>query len=254
MDLEENAFRNLAAGRHQRVRRQAVLSAVASVALIALALSASITCVPAWGQVSEPSVSGGSRPTVQTGLDGVQRAQEAPATKIKRRSGVEGPQKAVANTVKNDDNQTPFGALNTTNRGPINIQSDSLALDYKRNEVLFSGHVHATQADGALTSNTLDVKYGKDFHQVQNMAATGNVRISQGVRWCTSDRAVMNQPQHTVVLSGSPVCHDASDQITGTRITVHLDTGKSDVEGAKAVIFPQTPKTRDNEAVAAEAK
>jgi lipopolysaccharide transport protein LptA len=159
---------------------------------------------------------------------------------------------SVDSTVQNS--ASPFAALSSSNRGPISIQSDSLALDYKQNAVLFSGHVHATQADGALSSNTLRVTYGKDFHEVQHMAADGNVRISQGVRWCTSDRAVMDQVQHTVVLTGSPLCHDAQDQITGTRITVHLDSGKSDVEAAKAVIFPQQSKTRDNEALADQAK
>jgi lipopolysaccharide transport protein LptA len=153
------------------------------------------------------------------------------------------------------DTGTPFGALATSNRGPISIQSDSLALDYKQNAVLFDGHVHANQADAQLTSNTLRVKYGKDdFHEVQDMVADGNVHISQGVRWCTSDHAVMDQRQHTVILTGSPICHDARDQIAGTRITVHLDTGRSDVEAAKAVIFPQQSKTRDNEAMADQAK
>ena len=91
------------------------------------------------------------------------------------------------------------------------------------------------------------VKHGKDFHEVQQMICNDNVRMSQGVRWCTSDHATFNQGSHTVVLTGSPVCHDAKDQITGTKITVHLDSGKSEVEGVKAVIFPQQSKTRDNE-------
>jgi lipopolysaccharide export system protein LptA len=174
----------------------------------------------------------------------------------KIRSGSTGKQahNSAVSDSKNEDSQTPFGALTSGNRGPINIQSDSLALDYKKNIVQFIGHVHATQADGALTSNTLNVKYGKDFHEVDNMTADGNVHISQGVRWCTSDHAVLDQQRHTVILTGTPICHDARDQITGTRITVHLDSGKSDVEGAKAVIFPQTSKTRDNEALADQAK
>jgi lipopolysaccharide transport protein LptA len=155
---------------------------------------------------------------------------------------------------KETNGDTPFGSFASSNRGPIGIQSDSLALDYKGNAVMFRGHVRATQADGTLTSNVLNVKYGKDFHQVENMAADGNVHISQGVRWCTSDHAVMDQTQHTVVLTGSPICHDARDQIAGTRITVHLDSGKSDVQAAKAVIFPQQTKTRDNEALAGDVK
>lgn len=143
---------------------------------------------------------------------------------------------------------SPFGAFETSgNRGPVNIRSDSLALDYKNNSVLFAGKVHATQADGQLTSNTLSVKYGKDFREVQEMVADGDVHISQGVRWCTADHGVMNEAEHTVVLTGSPICHDANDQISGTKITVHTDSGRSEVAGGvKALIFPHDSKTRDN--------
>jgi lipopolysaccharide export system protein LptA len=162
--------------------------------------------------------------------------------------------KTAAQQSKGTDDATPFGTMTGGNRGPINIESDSLALDYKQNAVLFTGHVHATQADAALSTERLWVKYGKDFHEVQHMTADGNVRISQGVRWCTSEHAVMDRQQQTVVLSGSPICHDAQDQVTGTKITVHLDTGKSDVETAKATIFPQQSKTRDNEALAVKTK
>jgi lipopolysaccharide export system protein LptA len=40
--------------------------------------------------------------------------------------------------------------------------------------------------------------------------------------------------------------HDGTDQITGSKITVHLDTGKSVVENARAVIFPKQTQTTDN--------
>ena len=156
----------------------------------------------------------------------------------------------------NGQPSSPFGAFdsNNQNRGPINIQSDSLTLDYKKNTTLFSGHVHATQADGELTSKTLEVQHGKEFREAQQLVANGDVRISQGTRWCTADHAVMNQGVHTVVLTGSPVCHDAKDQITGSKITVYMQTGLSVVEGAKAMIFPRQSKTRDNEATADHAK
>jgi lipopolysaccharide transport protein LptA len=105
--------------------------------------------------------------------------------------------------------------------------------------VLFTGHVRAVQATGQLTSNELRVNYGKDFHDVTEMIANGNVRISQGERWATGQHAVMNQKQHTVVLTGSPVVHDGPDEITGDRITVYLDTGRSVVDHARAIIFPK---------------
>ena len=164
--------------------------------------------------------------------------------------------KASTPRSKNPSNKSPAGASgtpfgdfsNTKNRGPVNIQSDTMTLDYKGNAVLFKGNVHAKQADGDLWTSSLDVKYGKDFHQIQEMIAEGEVRMSQGQRYCVGDHGVMNQAEHTVVLTGSPSCHDDKDEIRGDKIVVHLDTGKSDVEGrVKARIFPHDEKTRDNE-------
>jgi lipopolysaccharide transport protein LptA len=135
------------------------------------------------------------------------------------------------------------GSEFSANHGPIDIKSDSMALDYNGKSILFSGHVRAVQAGGQLTSDKLRVTYGDNFHDVKEMLADGNVRISQGSRWETSDHAVLDQTKHTVVLTGSPVVHQGPDQITGKRITVHLDTGQSVVEGARAVIFPKGGET-----------
>lgn len=143
------------------------------------------------------------------------------------------------------DNSGGFGGL-TSSKGPINIQSDTLSLDYKGKKVLFSGHVHAVQQGSQLTSDTLHVNYEQNFKDVKDMTAEGNVRISQGTRWATSDHAVMNQKIQTVVMTGNPVVHDGTDVITGDRITVHLDTGKSVVEHAHALIFPRQSQTPDN--------
>jgi lipopolysaccharide export system protein LptA len=149
---------------------------------------------------------------------------------------------------------SPFSALQFSgNKGPIDIKADTLNLDYKHNVVTFTGHVHAVQADATLTSDSLTVTYGKDFHEVEEMVANDNVRMSQGTRWATGDHAVLDQAKHTVTLTGSPVVHDGQDQVAGTKITVHLDTGKSEVEGgARAVFFPNQQKTRDNKTAVAK--
>jgi lipopolysaccharide export system protein LptA len=134
----------------------------------------------------------------------------------------------------------PFGdAFSGGGKGPIDIKSDTLSLDYTHKSVLFSGHVHAVQTGGTLTSDKLKVNYGENFHDVQEMIADGNVRISQGTQYATGDHAVMENAQHTVVLTGSPIVHDGQDQITGTKITVHLDTGQSVVAHGHAVLFPK---------------
>lgn len=153
-----------------------------------------------------------------------------------------------ASTDKKDSGaNTPFSPFGGTQKGPVNIQSDGLNLDYKNNWVLFHGHVHAVQAGGELNSDSLKVKYGKDFSEVQQMVADGNVRISQGTRWATSDHAVLDQAVHTVTLTGSPVVHDGNDSVVGKKIVLNLITGKSEVTGgAQAWFFPRDSKSPNN--------
>jgi lipopolysaccharide export system protein LptA len=137
---------------------------------------------------------------------------------------------------------SPFAGFETnSNHGPINIKSDTMSFDYKKSVVVFSGHVHAVQSGNELSSNTLHVQMNKDS-QIQEMIADGNVRMSQGQRWATGDHAVLDETVHTLVLTGTPVVHDGNDQIAGTKITVFLQTNKSEVTDPKAVIFPRESK------------
>ncbi len=201
---------------------------------------------PPSGEVSVPDNSAG--PNVPAVAD---RRATAGASRIKPSSS---PPARVgqASTQPAGANESPFaGFEGKSNHGPININSDQLNLDYKNNSVLFTGHVHAVQAGSELTSDTLRVMYGKDFHQVQTMFADGNVRMSQDQRWATGEHAVLDETRHTVVLTGNPVVHDGRDQIAGTKITVFLQTGKSEVEQPKAVIFPREAKNQDNSGGAA---
>jgi len=192
-------------------------------------------------------------------------ATPAARARARRRTHSNGPtQSASAKTNSRDSGaatnakdstgpDSPFSSLQFSgSKGPINIKSDALNLDYKGNVVTFRGHVHANQGDATLTSDMLTVAYGKDFHEVKQMLAEGNVRMSQGARWATGDHAILDQARHTVILTGSPVVHDGEDQVTGSKITVHLDTGKSEVEGARAVFFPKDQQTRDNKTTVAK--
>jgi lipopolysaccharide transport protein LptA len=140
-----------------------------------------------------------------------------------------------------------FGGMQFGNsKAPIDIKSKSMSLDYTNHSVLWTGSVHATQADSTLTSDQLRVNYfDKDFKQMKDMVADGNVRLSQGTRWATGDHGVMDQTRRTVVLTGSPVAHDGNDQITGCKITVYLNTSQSVVDCAHAVLFPHSDASPD---------
>jgi lipopolysaccharide export system protein LptA len=135
---------------------------------------------------------------------------------------------------------SPFGMVQfSSNNGPIQIKADSLNLDYKNNWVEFIGNVHATQSGTTLTSKTLKVLYGEKFGQLKQVIALGDVKMTQGGRSATGQRAVLDEVKHTVEMTGEPVIHDGPDSVAGRRIIIYLDSQKSFVEGASAVIFPR---------------
>jgi lipopolysaccharide export system protein LptA len=134
----------------------------------------------------------------------------------------------------------PFGMLKfSSDNGPIQIKSNSLNLDYKNNTVDFIGDVHATQSGTTLTSKALKVLYGAKFGEIKQVIAMGDVKMTQGGRSATGQRAVLDEVKHTVEMTGAPVIHDGPDSVAGRRIIIYLDTEKSVVEGASAVIFPR---------------
>jgi lipopolysaccharide export system protein LptA len=141
----------------------------------------------------------------------------------------------------------PFSSLSLSDHGPIDIHSDSLAMDYKNSLVSFRGNVHATQGSTALVSDTLSVIYGSNLKEIKQIIAQGNVRVSQGGRWVTGQRAVLNQVDHTVEMTGDPVIHDGPDQVAGSKILIYLDSQKTQIDGARAMIFPRKSQTRDND-------
>jgi lipopolysaccharide export system protein LptA len=130
---------------------------------------------------------------------------------------------------------------------PTKINSDQMNVDQKAKTVQFTSHVVANQGADQLTSKVLKVLYvDENFSQIDKMWADGDVRVSQGNRWVTADHLLVDELKHLAIFTGNPVAHDGQDQITGSRMIVHMDTNKSEVEDPKLVIFPRNSQNEDN--------
>jgi len=172
---------------------------------------------------------------------------KAPQIKSKAR-GKNTASATAAGDSKGGTQGSPFGMLKfSADNGPIQIKSDSLSLDYKANSVEFTGSVHAEQSGTTLTSKSLKVIYGEKFGDIKEVIALGDVKMTQGGRWATGQRAVLDEVKHTVEMTGQPVIHDGPDQVAGRRIIIYLDSEKSFVEDARAVILPRTSGKNDHE-------
>ncbi|UCG13208.1 MAG: lipopolysaccharide transport periplasmic protein LptA [Deltaproteobacteria bacterium] len=135
------------------------------------------------------------------------------------------------------------GLTHAEPRGPgvVHIVSDRLEAHQQDRQVVFSGHVVATQGELTIKGDRLTIFYLENntgeasddalAQRVDRIVVEGNVRISQKNTVATGKKAVYYSSDNKVVLTGEPRVRRDTDIIQGTSITLYLDSEKSVVEG-----------------------
>lgn len=129
-------------------------------------------------------------------------------------------------------------------QGPVEITADSLEVDDQAQTLVFTGNAVATQGDVSIHGNRLTVKYTGEKREIEQVLAEGSVRIVQGARVATGERAVMYHLEERIVLTGSPEVRDGDNYVRGHEITIFLNDQRSIVSGGpgervNAVFTPQ---------------
>ena len=117
------------------------------------------------------------------------------------------------------------------NRGPIEVSSDRLEADDVAQTIVFEGDAVATQDDVTISGDRLTVKYTGEKREVKQVVAEGAVRIVQGTRIATAEKAVLYHAEERIVLTGSPKVSDGDSFIQGQEITIYLNDKRSVVTG-----------------------
>ncbi len=132
-------------------------------------------------------------------------------------------------------------------RGPVQVSADRLEADDKTQLLVFSGNAVAVQDDVTVHGDRLTVKYAGAQRDIQQVIAEGSVRIVQGTRVATGEKAVFYRSEDRIVLTGSPKVTDGDNFVQGQEITLYLNDKRSVVTGGtggrvNAVFTPQTEK------------
>jgi len=153
---------------------------------------------------------------------------------------------AAAKDAKKEDGFLGQLSLSSSNE-PIVVRSDQLEFDYQANKVVYSGSVNVVQGDLAIDCKELLVNLARageqDNLELREVVAIGDVVITQGDRKATGGRAVFDQVKRQIVLLENPVLHDGPNEVTGERLVVYLDEGRSVVESSpkkrvSAILYP----------------
>lgn len=132
-------------------------------------------------------------------------------------------------------------------RSPIKITSDQLEADKKSGRVKFIGNVVAVHEDATIMSKTLTVFYDGD-NNMEKIDAVGDVRINQQDRVGTCSKAAFFPEEKKIVMSGDPRLWTEDSIISGSLITIYVDSDKMDVKDAVVDMRPKNNKKEDTPA------
>lgn len=155
---------------------------------------------------------------------------------------------------------SPFGALDFTSRKePIHIRSRDLEFFYNQKRIIYRGSVVATQGDSILKSSTLTVLYEdvapapaaqevgtantSKGQKIKEIIAEENVEITSTTRRATCNKAVFSDAARTITLTGNAILRDEGNEVTGQKVTIYVDEGRTTVEGYPEMVL--TPKQED---------
>ena len=143
----------------------------------------------------------------------------------------------------------------TSRHEPIHISSRELEFLYEEKRVIYRGDVVAVQGDVTMKSDLLTVTYedvpaapdavvktektekpeetskAASKQRIKEIIAEGHVDITSGDRRATGKKAIFNELQRTVVLTGDAHVQELGNWVSGERVTVYLDEKRSVVEG-----------------------
>jgi len=149
--------------------------------------------------------------------------------------------------------QTRKGEMRGSDQ-PLRITSQQLEADNKNMVIIFRGNVVAKQGEMTIYADVAQVYYDKseDGNEVREIVATGNVKIQEGDRLATGQKAVFVNPEQKIILTGQPKVWQGKDMVRGEKIIVLLGEDKSFIEGGpnqqvEVVFYPKGSQRQKKE-------
>ena len=126
--------------------------------------------------------------------------------------------------------------IETAEKSPIVITSETLTADNKNNMAVFEGSVVAKTKDMTMYSDKMTVFYDSKENKVSKIHAEGNVKVQNRERALFSKEAVYLDGEEKIIFTGNPKAVEGENLITGKQITFFLKDNRAVVEESKVVL------------------
>lgn len=119
---------------------------------------------------------------------------------------------------------------------PIIITSDSLTINKKNNQALFSGRVVARKDDLTIFADTMLVFYDETGSKIERIEATGNIKVLKDSKTILSEKAIYIAAEDSITFTGEPVAMDGKNLIKGDKIVYYISEDRSVISNSKVFL------------------
>jgi outer membrane protein assembly factor BamD len=119
-------------------------------------------------------------------------------------------------------------------RQPIDITSDEVETYTKENRVIFKGNVVARQKDMVIYADSIEAILGKEGKGIERVIASGNVKVQQGLRVASCEKAVFDNPEQKIILMGDPKVWEGENMVSGEEILFDISKNRLEVKGGES--------------------
>ena len=132
--------------------------------------------------------------------------------------------------------QEPTSALKGHNtNAPVDVTSDRIEVQERADRAVFTGNVHATQADLTLDTQRLTVAYstgqGNNNVQINRLDAAGGVVVRDPSETAKGDLGVYDLDRKLITLIGNVQLTRDNNQVNGARLVIDLNSGRAVIDG-----------------------
>ncbi|MDY7030646.1 MAG: LptA/OstA family protein, partial [Thermodesulfobacteriota bacterium] len=102
------------------------------------------------------------------------------------------------------------------------------------------------RGDITISCEKISIIYDENVKTAKKIIAEGQVRITQGERIATGERAVFNNSEEKITLTGRPQLREGDNTIEGGKITLFLAEDRGVVEADKEIRVNATIQMEKN--------
>ncbi|MBN8809207.1 MAG: OstA family protein [Sphingomonas sp.] len=124
---------------------------------------------------------------------------------------------------------------------PLNFDAGHIELQDKQGRAILSGGVKVVQAEMTLTASKMTIAYsGQALNgaspQASRIDASGNVVVTRPDQTARGAYGVYDINRRTVIMLGGVTLTQGGNTVSGSRLTINLDTGKAVIDGGSGAV------------------